>query len=204
MNKFKKTMLVLITALAWSGVSFANDIYVEQIGDGTTINLTQDGTGNTIGSSQDFVFVGGNSNTVNVTQSGNSNQLAMLMNGDSTSVTLTTTGNGNNQTVSCGSSSEPSCSGSILSQTITGDNNIVTQNFATGANHESKITITGDSNIVSHVSTANGISNVDITVVGGTALDPNNISVTQSGSTAQSITLSSTGNGNTIAIVQSN
>jgi hypothetical protein len=204
MYKLKKIVLVLFATLSWSGLALSNDIYVEQIGDGTTVNLTQDGTGNTIGSLQDAIFIGGNSNTVNVTQTGNSNQLAMLANGDSTDVTITTTGNGNNQTVSCGTSANPSCSGSTITQTITGDDNIVKQEFLTGANHTSNISITGDSNRVTHISTATGISNVDITLVGGTALSPNNISVTQSGSTNQNITVNSSGNGNTIAINQSN
>jgi hypothetical protein len=201
-NNMKK-LVVIITAMLWSFSVSANDIYVEQIGNNSTINITQQGMGNTIGDSVDAAFIGGGSNLVNIQQIGDANILAMVVNGAGTNTTITTNGNGNLQSINCGTSGQAGCSGSDITQIVSGDGNSVTQNLGAGANHNSYIEITGDKNTVTHNSTMSAASNVSITLVGGTAAAPNNISVTQSGMLAQNVTLSSTGNGNNIAIVQS-
>lgn len=193
-----------MAAMLWVFSVSANDIYVEQIGNNSTVNITQQGIGNTIGDSVNSAFIGGGSNLVNIQQIGDANVLAMVVNGAGTNTTLTTNGNNNLQSINCGTSGQAGCSGSNITQLVTGDGNTVTQNLGAGANHNSYIDITGDKNIVTHTSTMSAESNVSITLVGGNAAAPNVISVTQSGTLAQNVTLSSTGNGNNIAIVQSN
>lgn len=194
----------MITAMLWSFVVSANDVYVEQIGNNSTVNITQQGMGNTIGDSVNAAFIGGGSNLVNIQQIGDANVLAMVVNGAGTNTTINTNGNGNLQSINCGIAGQAGCSGSNITQIVTGDSNTVTQNLGAGANHNSYIEITGDKNTVTHNSTMSAASNVSITLVGGTGESPNNISVTQSGMLVQNVTLSSTGNGNNIAIVQSN
>lgn len=196
--KIKATVLVM-AVLGFSSV-YANDVYIEQVGDSSTINITQQGTGNTIGDSTNPAFIGGGSNVVTIDQIGSSNILSMVVNGASTSVTLSTTGSGNEQSINCGSILASGCSGSSITQTIQGDSNITTVNLGTGANHTSAMTITGDSNQVTHTSTATGTTSANIAVTGNT----NTIGVTQSGMTTQSVTVNSTGNLNTISINQSN
>jgi hypothetical protein len=85
----KKLYAFLVMALAM-GSTMANDIYIEQIGDTSTINITQDGTGNTIGDSAIPAFIGGGSNTVAIDQVGIGNTLSLLVNGASAATTVNT------------------------------------------------------------------------------------------------------------------
>lgn len=199
-NKFQ----LFIAGIALASSAYGNDVYIEQIGDDTSITIIQDGTSNRLGDSATPAYVAGQSNTITSTQTGSGNELDLTINGTASTVTVDTTGNANQQTIKCGSSTSSSCSGATINQTIVGDNNIVTQSFADGANHTSNISVTGDSNIVSHSSDSTGTTGADITVSGGTALDPNTVTVTQTGSTAQYVKIDTTGNGNNISVTQSN
>ena len=195
----KKLMLVLMATLFVAAPSFASDIYIEQVGDGATVTILQQGIGNTIGDNVDSAFIGGNATQVTIDQIGSNNTLAMVVNGASAQVTVTTTGDNNTQTISCGTTGSASCSGSTLTQIITGDGNTVSQLLGAGANHTSTITVTGDTNTVTHTSTNTGLTNANITVNG----DSNTVGVTQSGITAKSVAVSTSGTGNTVSITQS-
>ena len=186
--------------LASLGVT-ANEVYIEQVGDSSTLTITQDGTGNKVGDSGagNEAFVGGGSNTVTIDQVGNNNILAMTVNGASASVIVDVTGSGNESTINCGTTQSAGCSSSTIKQVIAGDDNIVTQNLGTGANHYSEINIAGSTNTVTHTSTNSGASTVTITAAG----DLNTIGVTQSGLTAKTVSVNTTGNSNTVSIVQS-
>jgi hypothetical protein len=135
---------------------------------------------------------------VNIDQIGSNNQLDMVVNGSGTDVTVSTTGSNNVQEITCGTTTSAGCSGSTITQTIAGDDNTVTQNLGTGANHTSNISITGDTNTVTHTSTATGTTSADITVTGNT----NTVGVTQSGMLNQSVVVNSSGNSNNISIIQ--
>jgi hypothetical protein len=190
-----------IAAMLLPGLSVSNEVYIEQVGDSSTITITQDGTGNKVGDSGtgNEAFVGGGSNTVTIDQVGSNNTLAMTVNGASASVVVDVTGSGNESTINCGTTQSAGCSSSTIKQVINGDDNIVTQNLGTGANHYSEINITGSTNTVTHTSTNSGASTVNITATG----DLNTIGVTQSGLTAKTVTVNSTGNSNTVSITQS-
>ena len=179
----------------------ANEVYVEQVGDSSTISITQDGTGNKIGDTGvgNEAFIGGGSNTVTIDQIGSNNTLAMVVNGAAAGVIVDVTGSGNESTINCGTAQSAGCSSSTIKQVITGDDNIVTQNLGTGANHYSEINITGSTNTVTHTSTNTGASTVNITATG----DLNTIGVTQSGLTAKTVSVNTTGNSNTVSITQS-
>lgn len=196
----KRTILIVAMMLASLGVT-ANEVYIEQVGDSSTITVTQDGTGNKVGDSGagNEAFVGGGSNTVTIDQIGSNNILAMTVNGASASVIVDVTGSGNESTINCGTTQSAGCSSSTIKQVIAGDDNIVTQNLGTGANHYSEINITGSTNTVTHTSTNTGASTVNITATG----DLNTIGVTQSGLTAKTVSVNSTGNSNTVSITQS-
>lgn len=194
----KKIAIAFIMTMVAS-LGFANDIYIEQVGDGSTVTITQDGTGNRIGDSNNPTFIGGGSNTVTIDQVGSNNQLDMVVNGASADVTVNTVGSGNIQNINCGTTSSASCSGSVITQTVTGDDNTITQNLGGGANHTSNISVTGDTNTVTHTSTNTATTSANITVSGNT----NTIGVTQSGMVAKSVTVTSTGNSNNISITQS-
>ena len=197
-----KTITNVLFALitVFSTVAVANEIYIEQVGDGSTITATQEGTGNKIGDSLSPVYIGSGSNTVSIEQIGANNELAMVVNGASTNVTSSVTGSGNLQEIQCGTTNSAGCSGSTITQTITGDDNIVKQLLGSGANHTSNITVAGDTNTITHTSTASGTTSADVTVTGNL----NTVSVTQSGMTTQSVSVTSTGNSGNITINQSN
>jgi hypothetical protein len=123
----------------------------------------------------------------------------MVVNGAAAGVVVDVTGSGNESTIACGTTQSAGCSSSTIKQVIAGDDNIVTQDLGTGANHYSEINITGSTNTVTHTSTNSGASTVNITATG----DLNTIGVTQSGLTAKTVSVNSTGNSNTVSIVQS-
>lgn len=190
----------LILASMLVGIAGANELYMEQSGDNSTITITQDGASNLIGTQLSPAIIGGGSNTVTIDQIGSGNELYFTVNGASTSMVVSVTGSNNISNITCGSGASASCSGSTIWQTITGDGNEVTQSLGTGANHESKIAVTGDTNTVTHTSTNSGAVTMQYNVVG----DLNNISVTTSGTTAKTLNATTTGSSNTVTIVQTN
>jgi hypothetical protein len=197
----KSKVIALIMAMLGVCNVYANDVYIEQVGSGSTITITQEGSGNQVGNSTTDVYIGSGSNAVTVDQVGDSNTLAMVVNGSSADVTVNTTGSGNEQVINCGTTSSAGCGASTITQTVTGDDNIVTQNLGAGANHTSNITITGDTNTVTHTSTSTSGATMNATISGNT----NTVSVTQSGTlTQQNVTINSSGSSNAITINQSN
>lgn len=200
-----KETLCALSMLAALHVSYANEIYIEQIGDDSTITLQQAGSNNTIGDALTPAFIGGGQNTVYVEQSGNSNQLTMLVNGAGTTVNSTVTGDNNQQTITCGTSISASCSGSAITHTITGDNNDVQSILGSnGGAHTSNITVLGDYNHVTHQSSGSGANSATINVTGsGSGASPSVVTVNQSGMNAHSATVNATGNNLNISIVQS-
>jgi Curlin associated repeat len=193
-----KKIITIIMMLASFNI-FANEVYIEQVGNNSTVTITQDGAGNKIGTNITPFYIGSGSNTVTIDQIGSTNTLTGVINGSATDLTLSTTGSNNIQEVNCGSTATASCSSSTITQTIVGDDNTITQNLGTGANHSSNINVTGDFNAVTHTSTMTGASTVDITVIGNT----NTIGVTQSGLLPKTVSVTSTGNNNTVSITQS-
>jgi hypothetical protein len=190
---------ILATTVTLSLGVLANEVYIEQVGNSSTINVTQQGTDNRIGEAAAPAYIGSGSNTVTIDQIGSTNTLDMVVNGAGTDVIVTTTGDNNVQTINCGTTQSAGCSGSYIKQQVTGDSNTVTQELGSGANHTSEITVSGDSNTVTHTSTATGITSANITVTGNT----NTVGVTQSGMLNKSVTVTSTGNSNTVNITQS-
>jgi len=181
-------------------MAVANEVYMEQVGDNSTIAITQDGSSNRIGTALSPAYIGSGSNTVTIDQIGSANELDLVVNGLATDVVVDVLGSNNLSTIDCGTTASAGCNASFIKQAITGDSNIVTQNLGGGANHTSEITITGDTNNVTHTSTNTGATSANITVTGNT----NTIGVTQSGTTAKSVTVNSTGDNNNITINQTN
>ena len=196
--ELSRKLLTGMVALMLVGVAVANEVYVEQVGSGSTVNILQEGSDNRIGTSLSPAYIGSGSNTVNIDQIGSNNTLDMVVNGASTDVTVSTTGSNNTQEIQCGTTASAGCGGSVITQTIAGDNNTVRQLLGAGANHTSNIAVTGDTNTVTHTSTATGITSADITVTGNT----NTVAVTQSGMLNHSVTVNSSGNLNNISITQ--
>lgn len=195
-----KKLITSLLCVVVSSFVYANEIYIEQVGDSSTITITQDGSGNKIGDSMTDAYIGSGSNTVTIDQIGANNELSLVVNGASTGVIVDTTGSGNIQTINCGTTSAAGCSGSTIKQVVNGDDNIITQNLGAGANHYSEINVIGSTNTITHTSTNSGVTSAIITSTG----DTNTIGVTQSGTLPQSVTINSTGSLNNITVNQSN
>lgn len=201
---FKRLGIMAVMAALFCGAALANDLYIEQVGDGATVTITQDGNSNRIGTSISPALIKGDANVVTIDQIGSSNELDMVLNGTAITAIVTTNGSNNVQTITCGTPNTASCGSSFIKQEVTGDNNTVTQTLLAAATQHSEILITGDYNTVSHVTSGAGAHSGIITVTGGTALAGNTISLTQGGTNAQQATITSTGNSNTITVNQSN
>lgn len=197
-------IMAVISALLWGSGAQANDVYIEQVGDGATVTITQDGSSNRIGDNGTPSIIKGDANIVTIDQIGSSNTLDMVINGAAVTAIVTTNGSNNTQVINCGTANTASCGSSFIKQQVDGDNNTVTQNLVAASTQYSEILITGDYNTVTHTTSGSGAHSGIITVNGGVALGGNTISLTQGGTNAQQATITSTGNGNAITVNQSN
>jgi len=211
-NIFKiASLLVLLSTSAW-----ANDIYIDQVGDSLDLDIVQDGQNNVIGTSSTDVSLTGDDMTFSITQTGNNNTIAALINGNTYTGTWAFTGDYNTVDLDCDSSGGTNCENITLNITTTGDTNDFT--FAIGGSADSDgssiaFTVTGDNNIID--STINGQSaSLTVTMDNSASLatssaagdEGNAVTTVQSGDgdvNGHSITLDITGGGSTYDINQS-
>jgi len=211
-NIFKiASLLVLLSISAW-----ANDIYIDQVGDSLDLDIVQDGQNNVIGTSSTDVSLTGDDMTFSITQTGNNNTIAALINGNTYTGTWAFTGDYNTVDLDCDSSGGTNCENITLNITTTGDTNDFT--FAIGGSADSDgssiaFTVTGDNNIID--STINGQSaSLTVTMDNSASLatssaagdEGNAVTTVQSGDgdvNGHSITLDITGGGSTYDINQS-
>ena len=228
MGKLKVTTLVL--ALASATAAFASDVYIEQIGDSTTITVVQSGgTGNTVGNSTTPAYINGSSNTVSVTQTGSSNTATLNVDGGSSTVTTSDVGSSNTTTVNI-----DGASGTTTTTSVTGDSNQVnicktvdalggcTDGITTNDTTQT-VTITGDTNKANlNINSANAVTTLDVTgsnnvvdvsqtgvagTVGHTITADHTgsngqLSISQSGSNDQNAVITSNGDGLTLSVTQ--
>lgn len=200
-----KTKAIVVMTLAVLGLNIvkANELYLDQEGDSTTITIIQDGQDNRIGTLLSPAIIYGDAVVASITQQGSNNELDMTVNGAAAAVTVTTQGSTNVQSITCGTSSAAGCSGATITTTIQGDNNTTTQALGSGGNQRSVVSITGDYTNVTHTA-SDGSHKADITVNSlATSATANNISVTQSGAVMQQSVVNASGSGINISITQS-
>ena len=173
----------------------SNSIYVDQIGDGTTVNITQTGSGNQIGSSSNRSTLNGNNNLITIQQIGNSNITNKNINGDGATVTTNITGDGNNVNVTTDNLTNTSV-------TINSDNNVVnvTNTSTAVAGTNNTIDISGGNGNQVDITQAGVASTtghaVDLTIVGAL----NTVDLRQGGSVDSKINSTITGSSNTLTI----
>lgn len=197
--------LGLIMTLMTSSFAYAqsttNSIYIDQVGDGSTITLTQEGQGNQIGdrSTQKPVNLQGDGQVVNVTMTGNQNTLnGDIKQSDGSSTTVTATGDSNQFVFDVGNAA--SAAGSTSNITVGGSSNELT--FTQGAtssatNLTQTITIQGDLN--KYISTVETNDVTNTVAVNG---DSNQITMLQNGYSGKNVDLTLTGSTNKIDINQ--
>lgn len=155
----------------------SNTIYMDQVGDGTTITITQSGDSNQIGSSTTRSTFNGDNNTVTIDQIGNGNITNIQLYATGATVTKSVTGNTNTTELNCGGMGS-SCGASTISNVISGDSNSVTHNVDGLTN--TSVTINSNSNTVTINDTSSAIagSKNTINISGG---DSNNLAIAQAG-----------------------
>jgi hypothetical protein len=211
----RKLLAILTASGMMSSGAFANDVYMEQVGDNSIISITQSGAGNLIngnvggtGNTDDAALIKGDLNDVTISQIGSSNTLSLILNnqssGTGSTVVVAAMGSGNTQTIGCGTALSSNCNASVIRSEISGDDNTTLQTLSGGV-VQSKISINGSNNTVTHTASGAGLHNGEITVSGSGqgGGSTNVVSLTQSGVTAKNAIITSTGSTNTISITQS-
>lgn len=197
-----------------SSGAFANDVYVEQIGDNSTVSITQTGAGNLVngnvggtGNMDDAALIKGDLNSVTITQIGASNTVSMIINNESngtgSTVVVSADGSNNNQTIGCGTALSSSCNASVIRSEITGNSNNTVQTLSGGA-VKSTININGSYNNVTHTASGAGLHSGEIVVSGsGSSQLANAVTLTQSGALTKNAVITSNGSSNNISVTQS-
>ena len=197
----------------------SNNILVDQIGNSSTINFTQTGLGNSIGDPTNHANFNGNNNTVTIDQIGNSNQAAVSVSGDNNTLSHSFTGDFNQLSLLC-----PTCSSITMTDTINGDNNIITRSFDTSggtstiniSTNNNDVTISNETTAISGAASSVDISGgggnsvqirqkgaagtaghvADLTIVGAT----NTAHIDQGGAVDSNVHATITGSGNSLSI----
>tara|TARA_B100000963_G_scaffold351293_1_gene362694 strand:+ start:4472 stop:5209 length:738 start_codon:yes stop_codon:yes gene_type:complete len=219
-----RSILMILAVLAVSSTAFANDIYIEQVGDTLDLDITQDGTDNEFGDSTTDATLTGDDMTFSITQTGSTNKIDAIIKGNDYTGTWVFTGDSNEVDMKCASTSAVDCETVTVNITTTGDDNIykvyVGEN-SDADNLTANFTVTGDGNVVdvnndatasdvtvtlnNASSSASGtINNVGSGLTTGSG--GNYVDIDQSGagdSAGHSITLGVVGGGNNVKILQS-
>jgi hypothetical protein len=205
----------VVSFLMMSTGVFASDVYIDQAGSTTTIDITQTGADNTVGSSGTPTTIVGDNTDVDITQTGtfNTADIKMSVGTSDSTVNYTAAGGSNILNVEIDGAADTK-----LTTTIAGDSNEVTlcgtigtvaaasqtATCATGVQANtttSNIAITGDRNqIAIGADAASAVNN--ITVGGNVTSSDNVINLSQTGLDVPNVTLNVDGSTNAINITQ--
>ena len=213
-NMNRITLALLASLLATSAV-WASDVYIDQAGSTTTIDITQTGDGNTVGSSGTASTIIGDNSDIDLTQTGSNNtaDIETATGASGTVINYDATGSTNTLDVDISTATDTK-----LTTTITGDSNEVTlcgtlsttasavasATCATEVSADTVTTtldITGDSNKVAIGADAGSAVNT-ITLGANVSSSFNTINLQQSGLDVPVVTLNVDGNTNAINITQ--
>jgi len=202
MKLIKRSLLImaLMTPTLSNGQT-TNSIYIEQVGDASTITITQEGQGNQIGNrnTDTPVVLQGDGQVVTITMDGNTNKInGDIKQSDGSATTITLTGDNNDLNFDVGNAADTGGSTSTL--TVAGSSNEFNFNqgkVSSATNMTQTFTLTGDLNTVTQNVETNDVENVF--AVSG---DSNQITTTQNGYAGKNIDMILTGNQNTVLVNQ--
>lgn len=235
------TMSGLIQAQATVATG-PNKVYIEQVGSSNTVTIQQVGGTNNVGgtavdaqtvdstglttltptapSATNYGTITGSSNTLAITQTGSGNSAQYNIRGGNNSYTSVVTGNSNKTKLNIGDLSNASNLRNVVSETITGNTNILIQDII-GNDITSTTTISGNSNeITKELKSTNGESILQITgdsnIINAQQVDSagtnghylknvivgsyNSITTQQQGSNDTTVDIKTTGDHNTITV----
>ena len=199
--KIKSMMFIM--AMLSSSLAFAqsttNSIFIEQVGDNSTITIVQKGQNNRIGSEQNRLMLDGNGQIINTTQEGNNNLIqGSIIQADNVSTDTIVTGDSNTITYDRGDAASVAASTETVA--VTGSSNTLTFNQGTAASATGAtqtIAVTGDTNTLTSTINADDVANTK-TIAG----DGNTITTVQNGTAGKNIEMILTGNTNTVTVNQ--
>jgi hypothetical protein len=214
-NRINKISLALLVSLLWTTAAWASDVYIDQAGSTTTIDITQTGSGNTVGSSGTASTIIGSNTDIDVTQTGASNtaDIETATGASDTKIDYTATGGSNILDVDISTATD-----TTVTAVITGDSNELTVcgTLATDASSVASATcatevsanttttnvaVTGDSNkIAAGLDSAGAVNN--ITLGANTVSDYNVVNLKQTGTDTPVVTLNVDGSSNAVNITQ--
>lgn len=214
-NRINKISLALLVSLLGATAAWASDVYIDQAGSTTTIDITQSGSGNTIGSSGTASTIIGDNSNIDLVQTGSNNaaDIETATGASGTIINYSATGGSNVLDVDISAASD-----TTLTTAITGDSNEVTLcgTIATNAGAAvsatcgtevsantttTNLAITGDSNKVAVGADAAGAVN-NITLGANTVSDFNVINLSQGGTDTPVVTVNVDGSTNAVNITQ--
>ena len=214
-NRINKISLALLVSLLGATAAWASDVYIDQAGSTTTIDITQTGSGNTVGSSGTASTIIGSNSDIDVTQTGagNTADIETATGASDTKIDYTATGGSNILDVDISTATD-----TTVTAVITGDSNELTVcgTLATDASSVSSATcatevsanttttnvaVTGDSNkIAAGLDSAGAVNN--ITLGANTVSDYNVVNLKQTGTDTPVVTLNVDGSSNAVNITQ--
>jgi hypothetical protein len=167
--------LALASTIMISSALFANDIYIQQVGDTLDLDIVQDGQDNKIGTGTQDVVLGSTGNdadnmTFSITQTGNLNTITAQILGATYTGTWTFTGDSNEVDLLCSSSAAGNCDTVTLNIAATGDDQDYTINIGETADSDGAVinfTVTDDDNIIT--TDVNGTSAAITVVIDGSS-----------------------------------
>jgi len=130
---------------------FANEIYVDQIGDSLDLDITQDGTDNVAGTSEEPMILNGDDMTFDIDQIGDNNVISAVINGNTYTGTIDLTGNNNNVDLACDSGDAATCETVTADITVNGDDTDIDLRIgetADASNLVATFTVDGDANVI--------------------------------------------------------
>jgi len=147
----KKIAIIIAMVFAWVSLAAANEIYIQQIGDGLDLDIVQDGKDNQLGNSTQSAVLEGVDMTFSITQTGDQNTIAATIKGATYTGLWSIVGDSNDIDLLCSSTAAGNCDTVTLNVDIEGD--FTTLDFdigevadATGSSID--FTIDGDGNVV--------------------------------------------------------
>jgi hypothetical protein len=215
MKKNLISVAVMFAILTITGTAKASEVYIEQAGSNTTIDITQTGTGNRVGSQGTPSTFGGDSLNIDIIQNGSGNQADIqLVTATSTVINYSATGDTNILDVSVNGGT-----GNSLTAVIDGDSNRLTMcatNDGAGTpagataacstgisvnNTINVVNITGNSNTV-NLELASADATNTINIGQNTPSNNNVVNLTQTGLDNHTVNLAIDGNTNKVNILQ--
>lgn len=215
----KQILTTAFLILASTSV-YANEIYIDQIGDNLDLDITQTGTdnffgdvsgsGTVSGSTQKPVVLEGDDMTFSITQTGNNNEIAATIKGNTYTGNWQFTGNTNTVDMTCDSQGAVQCETVTVDITTNGNSNAF--NIFIGENKVADnlvatFTVDGDGNTVNaNLDAVNADVTVTVDNTASLAATGNTFNIDQDDAgdiNGHSVTYNHTGGAGTINITQS-